>query len=139
MTYAVQTDMVNNFGQDRLIELTDRNNTGAIDATVLGQALAAADAEIDPYLVGLYTLPLASVPTVLVNFACDIAMFRLYTQIAPDQVNARYKNAINFLTMVSAGKISLGLDAANAEVTDAGNIVSQANPREFSAGTLSDY
>lgn len=139
MTYAAEQDMINNFGQDRLIELTDRGNTGAIDLTVLTQALDAADAEIDPYLVGLYSLPLANVPTVLVNFACDIAMFRLYTQIAPDQVNARYKNAIAFLTNVAAGKISLGIDSANLPVSDGGNIGYSASPREFNATNLSDY
>ena len=142
MTYAVQQDMINNFGQQKLIELTDRSNTGAIDANVLGQALAAADAEINSYLVGQYALPLASVPLVMVNFACDVARYRLYDQVAPDQVKARYQDAIKFFTLVSAGKISLGLNPLNQPVLDAGNIVAQANDRVFSGGvngTLSDY
>lgn len=111
MTYATQQDMIDRFAQTELVQLTDRANTGNIDATVLGQALADANAAIDGYLQGRYTLPLAVVPQVLTQYACDIARYRLYDDAASEQVQKRYDDAIKFLELVAQGKITLGLSS----------------------------
>src|SRR5574341_1516172 len=105
MGYAVKQDMIDRFGDVELKQLTDR--TGAIDTiddTVLGKALADADAEINGYLAGRYTLPLASTPLILVGMACDIARFRLYKPQATEEVRQRYEDAIKYLTKVAEGK-----------------------------------
>ncbi len=111
MTYASQADLETHFGTLELIQLTDRATppADAIDVAVLGHAQAAADAEIDGYLAGRYAVPLSPVPPRVVDLACDITRYHLYTHAAPDLVAERYRAAIAFLKLVMDGKASLGL------------------------------
>ncbi|MEW6314133.1 MAG: DUF1320 domain-containing protein [Pseudomonadota bacterium] len=139
MSYATQQDLVDRFGEQELIQLTDRNNNFVIDATVVARALADADAEIDGYLAGRYTLPLASVPVVLVRLAADMARYFLYDDRATEQVKARYDSAVRFLRSVASGDVSLGLSSANQPAPQSGGVQVAAGDRVFSAGSLSDY
>jgi phage gp36-like protein len=145
MTYATQQNMIDRFGSQELIELTDRSNTGAIDATVLGQALADANTEIDSYLFSVCTLPLATVPPRLIKIAADIARYELYGARCTDQVRARYTDAIAFLKAVVTGTASLGLDTTNQPVAEVGGVGMNAKQPVFAAGdntvagNLADY
>ncbi len=115
--------------------LTDRARQGVIDASVLGYALDQADAEIDPYLAGHYQLPLASIPRLLVGFACDIARYRLSAGATNDteEVRNRYLEATKFLNRIANREVSLGLDILNKPVTQAVTIkISTASSRVFS-------
>lgn len=138
MTYTTEQDMVDRFGQDELIQLTDRSNTGAIDTTVLDDAIADAGNEIDSYLGGRYTLPLSTVPPVLNRVCAEIARYRLYTFEAPAEVANRYKANTQWLTQVANGVIQLGVDAVGAQPADA---VTPPNPpaRVFTYDTLKDF
>lgn len=138
-TYATQQNMIDRFGEQELIELTDRANAGTINATVLGQALADADAEINAYLTSRYTLPLASVPPVLVKFAADVARYQLYDTRATEMVKARYDDAVKFFKALASGIVSLGLDPVNQPVADVGGVQVNAAARVFDAATLVDY
>lgn len=140
MTYAVKQEMIDRFGDVELKQLTDR--TGAIDTiddTVLGKALADADAEIDGYLVGRYTLPLPSVPLTLVGMACDIARYRLYGDRATEHVRQRYDDAVKYLRSVSKGEISLGLNAAAQPTAEAGGPAAEGDERTFTRDNIADY
>ena len=139
MPYATQQNMIDRFGQQELAELTDRTNGAVIDATVLGQALVDADAEINGYLSSRYTLPLASVPPILTKFAADIARYQLYDTRASEQVKARYDDAIKFMKSLASGLVSLALDLVNQPVSDAGGVQFKANNRVFNDAGLSDY
>lgn len=132
--YAVRQDMIDRFGEAEIRQLTDRRDplAGAIDDTVLTEALEDADGLIDSFLAGRYTLPLADVPKILKRYACDIARFYLYRDNAGDAVKSAYEAADGFLRAVAAGKASLGLDSANAPVQVAGGGVSfSESRREF--------
>lgn len=131
MSYATQQNMIDRFGEQELIELTDHANAGSINVTVLGQALADADAEINAYLVSRYTLPLASVPPVLVKFAADVARYQLYDTRATEQVKARYDDAIKFLKLLASGAVSLGADADDQPVAVAGGASISSGGRDF--------
>lgn len=111
MPYATQTDLVEHFGDDELIELTDRDTppAGVINASVLAHAQAAADSEIDGYIAMRHALPLASVPPRLTHLACDITRYHLYTHAAPELVEKRYLAAVAFLRLVADGRATLGL------------------------------
>lgn len=140
MGYAVKQDMINRFNATELIQLTDRSGVAdAIDDTVLNSALADADAEIDVYLTSRYTLPLATVPRLLVNAACDVARYRLYEDRSTEHVTKRYDDAIKLLKMVSKGEISLGLDVNEELAAPAGGAQSTSAGRVFTRDTLSDY
>lgn len=126
MTYATQTDLENRFG-DEVAQFL------AANAAAISLALADADAVIDGYLAGRYSLPLASVPAILTQYACDIARYRLYSDQAPEVVQSRHKDAIAFLTRLSSGQITLGV----SEPAPVGGGASFYTPgRVFDADTL---
>jgi len=114
MSYCTQTDLIERFGESEIRQLSDRHNVGDIDADVVARAIADADGEIDGYLGGRFTLPLANVPTVLVRVACDIARYYLYDDAVSEQVVRRYNDARDFLRSAGRGDISLGVDANGA-------------------------
>lgn len=140
MSYAVKQDMIDRFAQSELIQLTDRTGSAiAIDDTVLNQALADADAEIDGYLMGRYALPLPSLPKILIGVGCDIARYRLYDDRATEQVTKRYDDAIKLLKMVGEGKLSLGINAASQPTPTQGGAASFGEDRVFTRESLKDY
>lgn len=110
MTYATQQNLIDRFGEEELIQLTDRENLGVVNATVVSRALADADALINGYLIGRYTLPLATpVPDVLERLACDIARYSLHEFKPTETVEIRYRDALELLRDVSKGRADLGL------------------------------
>ncbi len=139
MGYATQQDMIDRFGQAELVQLTDRYNTGSIDATVLGQHLADADNKIDGYLEGRYTLPLAVVPKSLARIACDITRYFLHDNAATEEVRARYEDATRYLEKVSEGKITLGLSSAGGKPTEADGAQMESDPPVWRRGDSTDF
>lgn len=139
MTYATQQNMIDRYGEQELIELTDRAQLGVIDATALAGALVDADAEINAYLVSRYSLPLASVPPVLTRFASDIARYMLYDTRAPEQVKDRYDAAIKFFKLIADGKASLGLDPVSLPVADVGGVQVSAPDRVFNSSAFDGF
>lgn len=129
MTYAAQVDMVGRFGNDEVIAITDRALTGAIDPSILGNALDMASAEMDSYLSGRYQLPLTTVPRFLVGLCCDIARHHLCVggTRGSEEIRDRYKDAVRFLELAAAGKLTLGVTAVGQ--------VQTVNTVEFRTGT----
>jgi len=147
MTYATQQDLIDRFGADELTQLTDRTNSGTIDAAVIAKALADAYDEINSYVATRYTLPFATTPNVVKRIAGDIARYFLYEDRATDQVTKRYEDAIKFLKSVASGGVTLGLDAANQVATQSGGpdfkagdrVFTTGSPNQGTEGTLDDY
>lgn len=108
MPYATRAEMEARYGAEELAQLTDRLGTGLVADDVLARALADADAEVDAYLGGRYTLPLTSTPPVLVRVACDIARYRLWADMASEEVRARYEDARRMLEQIASGAVRLG-------------------------------
>ncbi len=108
--YATRDDMVTRFGEREVIALTDRDYAGQINDTVLTEALVNATAEIDGYLGGRYPLPMATPPKILTGYACDIARYRMCgaDAVETELIRDRYKDAIRFLELVAAGRVTLG-------------------------------
>ena len=109
MAYCAEADLIARFGATELLQLTDPEITGAVNLTVLAQAISDADALINSYLNNY--LPLATTPTNLVRLACIITRYYLYGMLVPDRVKADYDDAVRFLTKVAEGKISLAPDS----------------------------
>ena len=108
--YASKQDMIDRFGNDEMIQLTDRSMAGVIDDTVLNRALEDADGEINGYLGSRFTTPVSPVPTTLLRIACDMARYYLYDDNATDQVTKRYNDSIKFLKDIAKGDVSIGID-----------------------------
>jgi len=106
MAYCTKQDMIDRFSEQELIQLTDINGLALIDDVVLNQAISDAEAEINGYLAK-YTLPLVTVPPVLVRLSCDIARYFLYDDMATDQVIKRFDAALKYLLSVAKGQVAL--------------------------------
>lgn len=113
MSYATPQDIINRYPNRDLVQLTNEDPTATtINTIVLQQALDDASAEIDGYMGGRFTLPLADVPMVLNRVACDVAIYRLQS-LRPihDLMDARrrYDDAIAMLSKVASGDLTLGI------------------------------
>lgn len=124
--YCNKQDMLDRFGAEELVQLTDEHHTGDIDDVIVQRAIDDAAAEIDGYLATRYQLPLASVPPGLVRIACDMARYYLYSAHAPDSIKDRYDDAVRFLRAVAGGTITL--------VRDTGATAETAGVAEFESG-----
>ena len=140
MTYATQADLVERFGADVMVQLTNRTDGQAIDAVVLGRALADADAEIDGYLATRYALPLASTPAVLVRLSADLARYQLCRDKVPDSVRQRYVDAVAVLKRLATGEVQLaGITAVPAAGGVGNAVASRTAERQFGPGQLQGY
>lgn len=113
MSYATQDELIawcGMNGASELVELTDPTNT-EIDAALVADKLAQADSEIDARLPGLPST--GPYPRVLVDIACRIARYLLYTAGRPEWIEADYQTAVKMLDDVRMGRASLGLDASS--------------------------
>lgn len=118
MSYCMQSDLEKRFGEDELIQLTDREHLGEINAEVLAGALADACATIDSYLQQAYTLPLAQ-PLIdaspLKRICGDIVRYYLMDDAATDKVQHDHDKALAWLRDIAAGRASLGAQDTRAE------------------------
>lgn len=128
MSYSTQANLVSRYGETELIQLTDRDNVGAIDAAVVSKAIADADALIDSYASAKYAVPLSPVPSTIERIACTLARYFLHDQAASDRVRKDYDDAIAFLKGVASGAVTLG-------VTAAGSAPAQTDGAQFEPGS----
>ncbi|ODR93528.1 hypothetical protein AUC70_11730 [Methyloceanibacter stevinii] len=112
MTYTTQAILAERFGERSLVDLTDRAvpATGVVDADVIDRALADADAVIDGYLKGRYSLPLSETPPLLVDIASAIAFYKLHVRSPDEKVKDDYNDALAKLKDISRGVIRLPVE-----------------------------
>ena len=143
MAYATQQDMVDRFGADELIELTDRTNTpvSTIDPVPVDRALSDATALIDSYLGKLYRLPLSSVPAALPKAVCDVARYYLHGKAAPKDgpVERAYNEAVNWLKDVSKGLVGLDAEGVAPVQAGGGSVKASAPGRVFTRESMRDF
>lgn len=136
--YCSVNEMAKRFGQKELDKLA-RADDKSFDATQVEQAITDATDRIDGYLTSRYTLPFASVPSVLNSICADMARYFLFDSNAPERIEKRYSDAINFLKGVSRGEVSLGLNDDNsvpesndlAEIQSAGTLFGREKSKGF--------
>lgn len=111
MSYATCDDFIRRFTPNETIALTDFNRTGKVNREVLQVALDDATAEINGYLVK-YSKPFDKVPPILIIYCCDIARYRMTgdDRIEGNPIEKRYAQAIDYLTRVAKGQITLIAD-----------------------------
>ncbi|TBW58552.1 DUF1320 domain-containing protein [Marinobacter halodurans] len=109
--YATLQNLLDRFGTDALLIAADRDGDGQVDADVVEQALADADAEIDTYVGQQYQLPLPTVPRILTKLAVDITFDTLSPEAdtATEHRQTRREKAIELLKAIARGEVSLGI------------------------------
>lgn len=105
MPYCTAQDMIAEFTEAELVQLTDADCLGVINTVTLDKAIARAERTINRYLGKFSALPVAV--DLVTDVACDIARYFLYTAEVPDLVKQRYEQAIKVLEQISQGKIGL--------------------------------
>jgi phage gp36-like protein len=108
--YSDRDELVRRFGEREILALEDQNGTGTPDSDVTDAALEDATAEIDSYLAVRYTLPLNSIPAPIVKACCDIARYLLYKDHPVQEAKDRYLYTIDWLKLVSSGRVVLPID-----------------------------
>jgi len=118
MSYAVQQDIIDRYGEDELLIAADHDGDGTADEAVVTQGLSDATDEINVHVGARYTLPLVTVPAVLKRLCVDIG---LYLMSKPPSVTEekrkRYEDALKLLQAISAGKVSLGISSGETAAT----------------------
>lgn len=120
MPYCTLQDLIERFGEEELIQLTDREHTGVLDELVFEQARSDAEAEIDSHLAARYILPLDGVPLILVRIACEITRYYLYSAHPTDTVKDRYEKALQTLKSAVRGEVRLGRERSTSAQDTAG-------------------
>lgn len=140
MSYATQAQLEARYGTRMLIDLTDRGDvaTGVVDAQVVAAALTAADNLIDGHL-GNYELPLASVPALISDIACAIAIWRLHTGLPGEKIKADYDDAKRTLEQVSKGTVKLSIGGAQATGTGSSGAMVTDRARPFTADKMTGF
>ncbi|MDH5786403.1 MAG: DUF1320 family protein [Chromatiales bacterium] len=139
MPYCTKQNLIDRYGEEELIQLTDRAGNGVIDDGVLDQAITDAAAEIDGYLAGRYQLPLAVTPPILTVYACDMTRYRLYDDAATEQVEKRYQDAIKFLRLATDGKVQLGPTSDGSKPAPSSGAVMESGGRVWGRGNSGDF
>ncbi|QQQ19675.1 DUF1320 domain-containing protein [Brevundimonas vitis] len=137
MAYATLQDLITRYGEQRLIEMTDRFDPPAevIDEGVVAKALQDASDRIDGYVRVVYALPLTETPAMLRGLAEDIAFFLLYEE-PTDEARKRYTEAVATLRDISAGRVKLPI-AQGAESPSRPAVVHvTSQPRRFSRQSM---
>jgi phage gp36-like protein len=137
MAYTTEAIMIEEFGEEEIIELLDRDNDDSADSGALDRAIGFVDSVIDGFLRGRYTLPLTGAPEIVVGIANDLVRYRLYDTKAPEEVAKRKDRAMALLKDISNGVIQL--DTAQAEIASSSGTDYYAPDRIFTQDTLEDF
>ncbi|MEN6375330.1 MAG: DUF1320 domain-containing protein [Smithella sp.] len=131
MPYATQQDIINRYGSNELIVAADHDEDGVADADVVEQGLKDSSDEIDVYIGGRYTLPLDTVPQVLMRLCVDMALYHMSKPPAvTDEKRRRYEDAVRLLAKISEGKVTLGSNDPQGS-GNAGGSFFQSAPARF--------
>ena len=141
MTYATLDHLRDRFGEQMLVQLTDRAfpPTGAIGVEVVARALTDTDAVINGSLAKRYRLPLGEVPDLVADLALTIAIYKLHV-FAPDQkIKEDYEGALRTLRDVSTGVVVLDLAGIEPTSSGAGGVVATDRDRPLTSETLRGF
>ena len=138
MAYILVSDLLARFGAEEIAQISDRATPRLVTADLLTAAAAGSDlsswssdqrtaaaaalaivqsaiddaqSEVDSYLAGRYSTPLATPPEVIKRLTADIVRYCLADDHAPEAVQKRYDAGGTFLRSIASGKITLGVEA----------------------------
>lgn len=89
-------DLIQRFGEQELIERSDRYHSESLNQIVIEVAIEDAVAEAQSYIRAA-GIVLSKPSAALVGFVCDIARYRLYDDATNETIDERYKRAIAWL------------------------------------------
>ncbi len=120
--YNTLSDLKKSMSESDIIQLTDDDQSGGIDETVVDEGIAWAFDLINNHVRGKYPVPLSPVPDMVEKISVDLVIYFLYTRRQayeiPDGVAERYKMAIKLLEKIQGGKIVLEVDIGTTDTSE---------------------
>lgn len=94
-------------------KIIDLTNSADLVVVRFEEAAASAQAEIDPYLIGRYTLPFATTPRRIIDLSDIITIFNCHQRrgSVPEDVRKDKEAAVKSLIEISKGNADLGITA----------------------------
>ena len=147
MSYLVSQDLIDELGENTLVQLTDDDGTGEIGETRVLKAIESAKGVFDSYARTRYSLPVLATPMVkAINL--DLAIFHLYksrTSIPEGIYKVRenaYKDALQLLKDIGSGKAALDVPATEETIetpATSDKILTNASKAKFTDDTLKGF
>ena len=118
MAYVTNSDIEARLGSGTYVQLTDDEGTGSADTDKVDEARLGAEGEVDSYLSRRHAVPIdvtahGELAGVLASITLDIVEFRLHCRRppVPAEVIAKRDGAVQWLSAVAVGRISLPADS----------------------------
>lgn len=134
MTYATRADLEALYGTDEITQRESMLPAGAVAAALVG-----ADATINGYLSGRYTVPLNPVPADLPARAAALARYAILGEATTERARSDYEDVIGWLKDVAAGRVTLPQAQVAASTATGGKAATRTRPRIFGAEDLEGY
>jgi len=119
MPYCTIDDIKKDYPESWLAQTSDDDMGANVDESVVDAAIARADADIDAWLVGVYTVPFTTVPEMIKFCSVDLSFFYLYRRRfsgeSPEWVKDVKTMAEEKLIKLKAGELSLPAVESNSD------------------------
>ncbi|KWT81145.1 gp436 family protein [Candidatus Magnetominusculus xianensis] len=137
--YCAISDIQAVITDEELINLSDDEDTGAINTARVEAVIAQADSTIDVYIGVRYSVPLSQAPEAVKTISVSIALYRLYERSGlaiPEKRKNAYEYALSLLKDIARGTATLGIDEVKP-IANAGSN-KPANDRVFTRKNMRD-
>lgn len=102
--------------ESELIQLTDDENTGAVNDAVILELVSGVDELIDSHLRGRFALPLDPVPPLIRKIALDLYVYEIYGHRPvfgiPESIEKKRTAQMKVLASIRSGELQLGIAGA---------------------------
>jgi phage gp36-like protein len=145
MAYCTRADIEALVSAETLRQLTDDEQAGDVDDSIVDACIASADASIDGYLRGRYTVPLATVPVpqLVLDISRDIAVYNLFSRKGeggvPEIFSSRKNDARKQLKDIAEGILVLGVATPDAQLGVSIAVDKTDDDRVFSPTVLQGF
>lgn len=147
MVYIALQDLLDELGEDILVQLTNDSGTDEVNAAVVNRAIATAEGTFESYIRTRYSLPVPA--TQMVKTRClNLAIYELYRKRASfdDGIfkvkKTAYDETISLLRDIQSGKAALDVPAAEETVENPASgdaILTNTAKSKFSDTKLSGF
>ncbi len=147
MAYIGLQDLLDELGENVLVQLTDNNGSEDIDEAKVAKAIAYAQSTFDAHARARYSIPVPNTPLVK-TINLDLAVFHLMKSRSTleEGVYKIRKNAnddaIKLLLNIGSGKAALDVPAAEETISNpatSDQILTNASRSKFTDSKLSGF
>lgn len=111
MAYSTNSDLYERMDEQLVIQLTDDDQTGTVDQTVLDDKRDTCEEIVNSHLRGRYDVPMDPAPKMLADIEADLLVDKLYSRRPnidkPESVKDDAKQAMTLLRSITKGDIKL--------------------------------